>query len=73
MRKGWGKILNLETKRITGKYHYFQDGTALCGKYMLEGGDGFLEDKNHYSEKNCKICAIERVRLLKESENANSK
>jgi len=64
MKRGWGKIINLESGRTTSRYHYFQDGMSLCEKYMLEGGDGFLEDKNHYSDKNCKTCAIRRVRFL---------
>jgi len=67
MKEGWGKILNLESQRMTSKYHYFREGMALCGKYMLEGGDGFLEDTHHYSDKNCKICVINRVKLLKDA------
>ena len=69
MKKGWGTILNLESERMLRKYHYFVEGMSLCGKYILEGGDGFLEDTHHYSDKNCKICVIKRFKLQKESEN----
>lgn len=58
MKKGWAKIVNLESQRTTRKYHYFREGMALCGKYMLEGGDGFLEDTpvHHFTEKYCYKC-----------------
>jgi hypothetical protein len=32
--KGWAKIFNLSTNRETTRYHYFEDGSSLCGKYM---------------------------------------
>jgi len=55
MKEGWGKVLNLESRRMTTKYHYFREGTTLCGKYMLEGGDGFL-DKGCPLNTMCKKC-----------------
>jgi len=35
MKEGWTKIVNLDSKRETGKLHYFSDGSSLCGKYFL--------------------------------------
>ena len=56
MKEGWGKIVNLETQRTTSKYHYFREGMALCGKYMLEGGDGFLEENFTPLRNKCIKC-----------------
>ena len=58
MKEGWAKILNLESKRTTKKHHYFREGMALCGKYMLEGGDGFLVPGDGYlGQEDCKKCS----------------
>ncbi len=56
MKKGWAKISNLETQRMTSKYHYFREGMALCGKYMLEGGDGFINENWTPTFNKCKKC-----------------
>ena len=51
---GWAKIVNLETQRMTGKYHYFKDGSSLCGKYIIYSTSMF--ELNINSQSGCKKC-----------------
>ena len=53
--KGWGFPLNSK------KAHYYnEDLISLCGKWMFRGR---LEDDNHNSSDNCKMCMKKREQL----------
>jgi len=51
---GWAKFINVNSMREVGKYHYFKDGSSLCGKYILmKVGEIF----NHVKESEaCRKC-----------------
>jgi len=56
MREGWAKIFNLETERMLGRFHYFRDGTSLCGKYMLTKIVEDLAPERGLTRFRCVIC-----------------
>lgn len=56
MKEGWAKILNVESQRMTRKYHYFKDGSSLCGKYMLFNNSVLENFVGSFSVGCCKKC-----------------
>ena len=49
LRKGWAK------PGAAAKFHYFEDGRSLCGRWAF-GGD-LEEDDDKTSPGDCKACA----------------
>ena len=47
--KGWGYLSN------SPKWHYFENGKSLCGKWLRLAGAP-LQDDGHNSPDNCKAC-----------------
>jgi hypothetical protein len=47
-KEGWKWLIN------STKWHYFRNGTSLCGKWMNLGED--FEQGNDESSSNCKAC-----------------
>lgn len=56
MKEGWAKILNVESQRMTGKYHYFKGGSSLCGKYILFNSSILKKFIGSFSAGCCKKC-----------------
>ena len=63
-KEGWTWLLNAK------KWHYFVDGRALCGKWMLFSTPE-LEQGNDNSPDNCVVCqkklTIRKNKMSKET------
>jgi hypothetical protein len=65
LKQGWGFPFNAR------KYHYFYNGTSLCGKYTQEESlhktltQRYGED-DKFSETNCKECTKVLIKQIKQ-------
>lgn len=50
--EGWGWLTN------SPKWHYFQDGRSLCGRWFTFSKN--FEDGNETSPDNCKSCVTKK-------------
>lgn len=58
MNGGWVHIQG------AAKWHYIlggaDGGRSLCGRWLFLGPDSVLQDDNHGSPDNCKLCRVRR-------------
>jgi hypothetical protein len=63
LKEGWSfRAQNIKTGIWRGltRFHYFQNGTSLCGKYRIESDACFLPDNALSISDCCQGCLKER-------------